>query len=122
MPPTHSDTTASARQAVASLTGHLSHRDRAILRAVARGGAELLVSSSGPDLFLDGRCCCDQAAARALVRAGLITATGAITGPAGFGQRVAARLTATGHQHTIVAVQAAGGPVEIRAGLRAGAR
>ena len=85
---------------------NLSHRDRAILRAVARGGAELLVSSE-PDLFLDGRCCSDQAAAHALVRAGLIagspTTDGGVNGgvhggPAGFGQRVAARLTATGQR------------------------
>ena len=34
----------------------LSCRDRAILRAVAKGGAELLAGAE-PDLFLDGRCC-----------------------------------------------------------------
>ena len=54
-------------------TSTLSGRDRAILRAVAAGGAELQLGSE-PDLFLDGRCCCDQAAAHHLVRDGLITA------------------------------------------------
>ena len=49
----------------------LSHRDRAILRAVAGGTAQLLVSAE-PDLFLDGRCCSDQLAARRLAHAGLI--------------------------------------------------
>ncbi len=49
----------------------LSVRDRAILRAVARGRAEL-VWGSEPDLYLDGRFCCDQSAVHRLVRAGLI--------------------------------------------------
>ena len=52
----------------------LSGRDRAILRAVAAGGAELQLGAE-PDLFLDGRCCCDQTAAHYLVHAGLIAAT-----------------------------------------------
>ncbi|WP_250558416.1 hypothetical protein, partial [Pseudonocardia lacus] len=69
----------------------LSDRDRAILRAVGRGGAEVVVGAL-PDLFLDGRCCCDQLAARRLVHAGLIApAVGAAVG-----QRVAARLTRAG--------------------------
>jgi hypothetical protein len=51
----------------------LSRRDRAILRAVAGGRAELLVGVE-PDLYLDGRCCADQVAARRLARAGLIAA------------------------------------------------
>ena len=38
-------------------TSTLSGRDRAILRAVAAGGAELVLGTE-PDLFLDGRCCC----------------------------------------------------------------
>ena len=54
-------------------TSTLSGRDRAILRAVAAGGAELQLGIE-PDLFFDGRCCCDQTAAHHLVRAGLITA------------------------------------------------
>ena len=74
-------------------TLQLSCRDRAILRAVAGGGAEL-VTGAEPDLFLDGRCCCDQTAARHLVRSGLIAAATLGLG----GQRVAATLTAAGHQ------------------------
>jgi hypothetical protein len=69
----------------------LTSRDRAILRAVGRGGAEV-VAGAQPDLFLDGRCCCDQVAAHRLVRAGLITAAGA----GAPGRRVAARLTRAG--------------------------
>ena len=52
-------------------TSTLSGRDRAILRAVAAGGAELVLGAE-PDLFFDGRCCCDQTAAHHLVRAGFI--------------------------------------------------
>ena len=69
----------------------LSSRDRAILRAVAAGRAEIVYGSE-PDLLLDGRCCCDQVAAHRLARAGLI-------GPVGIahiGQRVPAGLTAAG--------------------------
>ncbi len=73
-------------------TSTLSGRDRAILRAVAAGGAELLLGTE-PDLFFDGRCCCDQTAAHYLVHAGLIAAAtlGAV------GRRVAAVLTPAGH-------------------------
>jgi len=71
----------------------LSHRDRAILRAVAGGTAELLVSVE-PDLFVDGLCCSDQVAAHRLAHAGLI----APTAPAAAGQRVLARLTPAGQQ------------------------
>ena len=53
------------------MTTNLTNRDRAILRAVAGGTAEMLVSSE-PDLFVDGRFCCDQLAARRLAHAGLI--------------------------------------------------
>jgi hypothetical protein len=49
----------------------LSLRDRAILRAVAEGRAELVGPSWG-DLVIDGRCCADQTAARRLIRRGLI--------------------------------------------------
>jgi hypothetical protein len=45
----------------------LSFRDLAILRAVDGGHAELLVGVE-PDLYLDGRCCADQVAARRLAR------------------------------------------------------
>ena len=74
-------------------TSTLSGRDRAILRAVAAGGAQLQLGSE-PDLFLDGRCCCDQAAAHLLVRAGLIAA--ATLGL--VGERVAAAITPAGRE------------------------
>ena len=80
-------------------------RDRAtaaaILRAVAAGGAELVLGAE-PDLFLDGRCCCDQSAAHRLVRSGLIAA--ATLGL--VGQRVAAALTPAGTQVLAVATLA----------------
>ena len=74
-------------------TNALSARDRAILRAVAVGGAELQLGTES-DLFLDGRCCCDQSAAHQLVRSGMIAATtlGLV------GQRVAAALTPAGQR------------------------
>jgi hypothetical protein len=74
----------------------LTHRDRAILRAVAGGTAELL-GGSEPDLLVDGRCCCDQMAARRLAHAGLIAGAA----PAALGQRVPARLTPAGHQELL---------------------
>ena len=74
------------------MSERLTYRDRAILRAVAGGTAELLVSSE-PDLFVDGRCCCDQPAARRLAHAGFIAGSR----PAATGQRVPARLTEAGH-------------------------
>ena len=74
------------------MTGNLTHRDRAILRAVAGGTAELM-GSTQPDLFVDGRCCSDQLAARRLAHAGLIAGAR----PATLGQRVPARLTEAGH-------------------------
>lgn len=69
----------------------LSGRDRAILRAVAAGKAELAWGAV-PDLYLDGRCCCDQVAAHRLARTGLIApaAEGAL------GQRVPAHVTTAG--------------------------
>jgi hypothetical protein len=72
-------------------TESLTARDRAILRAVAAGGAELVYGSE-PDLLIDGRCCCDQIAAHRLAHAGLIAA--ALV--AGTGERVPASLTAAG--------------------------
>ena len=69
----------------------LSARDRAILRAVAHGSAEL-VWGSEPDLYLDGRFCCDQSAVHRLVRTGLIAPAGdRITG-----QRIPAVITTAG--------------------------
>ncbi len=69
----------------------LSVRDRAILRAVAHGRAEL-VWGSEPDLYLDGRFCCDQSAVHRLVRAGLIAP--AIEGT--VGERLPALITTAG--------------------------
>lgn len=69
----------------------LSGRDRAILGAVAAGRVEIS-SSCEPDLFVDGLCCCDQAAAHALVHAGFIAAKA----PARPGTRVSAILTPAG--------------------------
>ena len=69
----------------------LTHRDRAILKAVAGGRAELLAGSE-PDLLLDGRCCCDQMAVHRLAREGLIAPI-RVVAP---GQRVAACLTPAG--------------------------
>jgi hypothetical protein len=76
----------------------LTRRDRAILRAVDVGHAELVFGSE-PDLIIDGRCCCDQAAAHRLARAGLIAPldTAAIVGervPAGLTPAGTARLSA----------------------------
>ncbi|MCO1656991.1 hypothetical protein [Pseudonocardia humida] len=69
----------------------LTGRDRAILRAVATGTAEL-TGGAEPDLLLDGRYCCDQEAAHRLARAGLIAPTAVRP----VGQRVAAVVTAAG--------------------------
>jgi hypothetical protein len=74
----------------------LSFRDRAILRAVAGGRAELLVGVE-PDLYLDGRFCADQVAAHRLARAGLIVAAA----PGTTAHRVPACLTATGRRHAL---------------------
>jgi hypothetical protein len=69
----------------------LSARDRSILRAVAGGRAEL-VWGSEPDLYLDGRFCCDQSAVHRLVRTGLIAPAteGAV------GERLPALVTTAG--------------------------
>jgi hypothetical protein len=69
----------------------LTHRDRAILKAVADGRAELVYGAE-PDLLLEGRCCCDQSAVHHLVRSGFIAPVGA----ARIGQRVPAGLTREG--------------------------
>ena len=53
----------------------LTHRDRAVLRAVADGRCEL----TGSSLLVDGLCCADQFAGLRLTSAGLISAT---SGPA----------------------------------------
>lgn len=51
----------------------LSSRDRAILRAVAAGSAQL-TGGAHPVLYVDGLPCCDQFAAYRLVEAGLLVA------------------------------------------------
>ena len=76
-----------------TMTGSaLSGRDRAILRAVGRGTAEVVVAPSST-LYLEGRWCADQFAAHRLAHAGLI----AQQAPGAVGQRVPALLTAAGH-------------------------
>jgi len=62
-----------------------------MLRAVAGGRAELTTSCE-PDLYVDGLCCCDHAAAAELVRAGLVRAAT----PAGISGRAPAGLTDAG--------------------------
>jgi hypothetical protein len=79
-------------------TTRLSGRDRAILRAVATGGAELAWGAE-PDLLLDGRYCCDQPAAHRLARAGLIGPIATCTA----GQRVAATVTEAGRRELALA-------------------
>lgn len=69
----------------------LNYRERATLRAVARGGAEMTLSVE-PDLFIDGLACCDQVTGHRLARLGLIVATH--QGRAG--ERVPARITEAG--------------------------
>jgi len=48
----------------------LTHRDRAVLRAVAAGRCEI----AGSSLLVDGLCCADQFVGTRLTSAGLITA------------------------------------------------
>jgi len=49
----------------------LSHRDRAVLRAVAAG--RCTISAVGGQLAVDGMACCDQFVGRRLATAGLIS-------------------------------------------------
>jgi hypothetical protein len=58
----------------------LSHRDRAVLRAVAAGRCALS-GSHGAALLVDGLCCADQFVGTRLTGAGLIAAP-APAGPA----------------------------------------
>jgi hypothetical protein len=69
----------------------LSVRDRAILREVAEGRAEL-VWGSEPDLYIEGRSCCDQSAVHRLVRAGLIAPAVEVA----VGRRIPATITTAG--------------------------
>lgn len=91
------------------MSTEFTHRHLALLRAVDAGRCELTCSCE-PDLFIDGRACCDQMATHLLAREGLIqhAAHGAI------GQRVPARLTDAGravlhslHSETTTLVDAA---------------
>lgn len=68
-----------------------NHRERATLRAVAEGNAEITLSRTA-NLFLDGLACCDQITAHRLAGAGLIAP--ARTGKPG--ERAPAMLTEIG--------------------------
>ena len=70
-----------------STLSSLSHRDRAVLRAVAAGRCQIAAGAGAP-LVIDGIGCCDQLVGPRLIKAGLIAAV-ARPGPA--------RLTAAGH-------------------------
>jgi hypothetical protein len=61
-------------------TAALTHRDRAVLRAVAAGRCEISPTSGGV-LVVDGLCLSDQFTGPRLTAAGLI-ATAAASGPA----------------------------------------
>ncbi|SFW71438.1 hypothetical protein [Amycolatopsis australiensis] len=73
------------------MTTELNHRERATLRAVAGGHAEISCSCE-PDLFIDGLSCCDQSTVHRLARLGLI----APARPGKCGERVPALLTEAG--------------------------
>ncbi|GAA3038872.1 hypothetical protein [Actinokineospora globicatena] len=79
----------------------LSHRARAMLRAVAEGRAHL-ASGTEPDLYIDGVPCCDQFTAHLLTHDGLITAT-----HGRFGELVPATITEAGATALGAAVLAA---------------
>lgn len=59
----------------------LSHRDRAVLRAVAAGRCEIS-DPAAVSLVIDGMCVCDQLVGPCLARAGLIATNGSRPGPA----------------------------------------
>jgi len=69
----------------------LNYRERATLRAVAGGHAEISCSCE-PDLFIDGLSCCDQTTVHRLARMGLI----APAHQGKCGERVQAVLTESG--------------------------
>lgn len=86
------------RDAGADQEIELNPRDRAMLRGVAGGGAEMSHSRE-PDLFLDGLPCCDQTTAHKLAHLGLV----APTRDGRPGEHVPATLTAKGRaalEHT----------------------
>lgn len=70
----------------------LNNRERATLRAVALGRAEITCSAE-PDLFIDGLACCDQTTAHRLARLRLIVPLRA----GRTGERVPALLTEVAH-------------------------
>ena len=80
----------------------LNHRERATLRAVAGGHAEICCSCE-PDLFIDGLSCCDQSTVHRLARLGLI----APAFPGKHGERVPALLTEAGSRALDVVFTAA---------------
>jgi hypothetical protein len=75
----------------AELPDVLNNRERATLRAVALGHAEMTCSCE-PDLFIDGLACCDQSTAHRVANAGYVVAAR----DGRCGERVPARITATG--------------------------
>jgi len=70
----------------ATITAQLSHRDRAVLRAIAEGRCQVS-GGRGTSLVIDGLCCSDQFVGPRLASAGLIAVS---TTPA------PARLTTSG--------------------------
>jgi hypothetical protein len=76
----------------------LSHRARAILRAIAAGRVQMSHSCE-PDLFIDGVACCDQVTAHALAHGGYLR-------PARSGDRVPAELTDAGRAALLVGTAA----------------
>jgi len=72
---------------ITSLTATITHRDRAVLRAVAAGRCTVSLEG-GTALRIDGLLFADQFAGERLTRAGLIDAPGTALAPA--------RLTACG--------------------------
>ncbi|GAA4553909.1 hypothetical protein [Amycolatopsis samaneae] len=73
------------------MIAELNHRERATLKAVAGGHAEISCSSE-PDLFIDGLACCDQPTAHRLARLGFVEPARA----GKWGERVPALLTDKG--------------------------
>jgi len=68
-------------EVMATTTTELSHRDRAVLRAIAAGRCEIS-DAIAVSLVIDGMSFCDQLAGPRLARAGLIAANGSRPGPA----------------------------------------
>ena len=71
----------------------LSHRDRAILRAVAAGRCQVSAGACAA-LTIDGLSCCDQFVGARLTGAGLITAPGPRPEPARLTEYGRAQLAA----------------------------